>query len=99
LLVTVNSTSDCCPEFRICKGNVVSVHVVKAHGRSRSIAPLILNLGTRWRRIVSHTPRPIYSQSGLNILSTDRQTDRYSACTENWPNPEDGYTETDPNEV
>jgi len=30
---------------------------------------------------------------------TDRQTYEYSACTENCPNPEDGYTETDPNEV
>jgi hypothetical protein len=28
-----------------------------------------------------------------------RQTYEYSVCTENCPNPEDGYTETDPNEV
>jgi len=53
----------------------LSLHVVQAHGRSRSIAPLIPNLGTRWRRMVGHTPRPLYPQSGLNVLSRDGQTD------------------------
>jgi hypothetical protein len=79
LLVTVSATSGCSLEFRLCEGNVVSVHVTKAHGRSRSIAPLVLNLGTRWRRMVSHTPRPHFPQSGLNVLSTDRQTDRHTS--------------------
>jgi hypothetical protein len=29
--------------------DVFSVHAMKAYRRSRGIAPLILNLGTRWR--------------------------------------------------
>ena len=40
-----------------CK--VVPVHALKAYGGRRGIAPLILNLGTRWRWVVSFTPLPI----------------------------------------
>jgi hypothetical protein len=31
------------------KGNVVPVHAITLYGGSRNTAPLILNLGTRWR--------------------------------------------------
>ena len=36
------------------KGNdhVVPIHVMKAHRGSRGLAPFILNLGTRWSRVV-----------------------------------------------
>jgi hypothetical protein len=34
---------------RIRKGEIVSVHAMKAYTRGRGIAPLILNLGDRWR--------------------------------------------------
>jgi hypothetical protein len=42
------------------KGKVVPVHAMKAYGWSRGIAPLILNLGTRWRCVVNFTPRSLY---------------------------------------
>jgi len=32
-----------------------SVYTMKAYRRSRGIAPLILNLGTRWRLVVDFT--------------------------------------------
>lgn len=31
--------------------------------RNRSIRPIILNLGTRWRTVVRFTPRPLYPRS------------------------------------
>jgi hypothetical protein len=37
----------------------VPVHAVKAYRGSRRRAPLILNLGARWKWVVSLTPRPI----------------------------------------
>jgi hypothetical protein len=37
------------------KGQVVHVHVIRAYGFSRNIALFVLNLCTRWRRIVSFT--------------------------------------------
>jgi hypothetical protein len=42
------------------KGKVVSVRAMKAHRGSRRVAPLILNLGTKWRWLVILTVRPIY---------------------------------------
>jgi hypothetical protein len=36
----------------ICKGEVVPVHGMKANGGSGGIGPLILNLGTRWIKVV-----------------------------------------------
>jgi hypothetical protein len=33
---------------------------MKAYRGSRGTAPLILNLGTRWRWVVNFTPRPLY---------------------------------------
>jgi hypothetical protein len=35
-------------KLKVKTGKVVSVLTVKAYRRSRGIAPLILNLGTRW---------------------------------------------------
>ena len=40
------------------EGKAFPVHAMKAFMRSRGIAPLILNLGTRWRWAVSFTPSP-----------------------------------------
>jgi hypothetical protein len=45
------------------KGKVVLLHSMKAYRRSRGIAPLILNLGAIWRRVVNFTPRP-HSRTG-----------------------------------
>jgi hypothetical protein len=35
-------------------------HAMKAYWRSGGIAPCILDLGTRWRWVVSFTARPLY---------------------------------------
>jgi len=37
-------------------GNFFSAHIMKADRRSRGVAPLILNLGTRWRWMVKFIP-------------------------------------------
>ena len=56
-IVTVwNVTS--CSKGKKCK--VVPVHAMKVYWGDRGIAPLILNLGTIWRWVVSFTPRPLY---------------------------------------
>jgi hypothetical protein len=39
-------------------------------GRSGCVDPHVLGLGTRWRRVVSLTPRPLYT--GAGSLSIDR---------------------------
>jgi len=44
------------------KGEVVHVYAMKACMGRRGIAPLILNLGTRWRWVGNITPRPLYHQ-------------------------------------
>jgi hypothetical protein len=36
------------------------VHAVKTYGWRSVIAPFIRDLGTRWRSVVSFTPRPLY---------------------------------------
>jgi hypothetical protein len=46
-------TRSCVPDRY--KGKVSSVHVMKTYRGSRGIAPFILNLCTRWRRMI---PRP-----------------------------------------
>jgi hypothetical protein len=45
----------------IRKGNVLA-HAMKAKRQRKCIAPLILNLGTRWRLIVNFTPWQLYAQ-------------------------------------
>jgi len=39
---------------------------------SGGIAPLILDLGTRWRWVVSFTPRPLYPQEKSPWYPLDR---------------------------
>jgi hypothetical protein len=39
------------------KSKVFPVRAIEAYRRSRGIAPLILNLNTRWRSVVNFTPR------------------------------------------
>ena len=41
-------------------GKAILNYAVTAHWK-RGITPLILKLGTRWRRVVNFTPRPLYS--------------------------------------
>jgi len=48
-------------------------HATKAHWGSRDTTPLILNLGTRWRRVVSFTPRTLYSQEKSPWYQLDRR--------------------------
>jgi hypothetical protein len=43
------------------KGDIVlPLHAMKAYVVSEGMAPLILNLGTRWRWVVSLTPQLLY---------------------------------------
>jgi hypothetical protein len=51
----------------VAKVKIVPVHVMKAYRGSRSIAPLILNLGTRWWWVVSITPWTIYNREGTPV--------------------------------
>jgi hypothetical protein len=48
----------------IVKGKVVLFltehHAMKVYWGSGGIAPRILDLSTRWRRVISFTPRPLY---------------------------------------
>jgi hypothetical protein len=62
-----HATSGCYEMLR--KGKVVPVlfiltehHAIKAYWGSGGIDLRILDLGTRWRRVVSFTPRPLYPQ-------------------------------------
>jgi hypothetical protein len=48
-------------------------HAMKAYWRSGGIAPRILDLGTRWRRVVSFTPRPLYPQGKSPWYPLDRR--------------------------
>jgi hypothetical protein len=49
---------------------------MKAYWGSRSIAPRILDLGTRWRRVVTFTPLPLYPQGKNPWYPLDRRLDR-----------------------
>jgi hypothetical protein len=46
---------------------------MKAYWGSENIAPLILYLGTRWRRVVSFTRRPLYPQGKSLWYPLDRR--------------------------
>jgi hypothetical protein len=46
----------------LAESKVVPVHDTKAYRWNRGTAPLILNLGSKCRRVVSFTPRPLYLQ-------------------------------------
>jgi hypothetical protein len=74
------------------KGKVFHVHVIKAYSESRGIAPLILNLRTRWRYI-NFTPRQLYPpkknagahrtggwlgpRASLDVLNNKNKTSKY----------------------
>jgi hypothetical protein len=47
-------------------------HAMKAYWGSGGIAPRI-DLGTRWRRVVSFTPRPLYPQGKSPWYPLDRR--------------------------
>jgi hypothetical protein len=44
------------------EGKVVLLHAMKADKGRGVIAPLMLNLGNRWKWVISFTPRPLYSR-------------------------------------
>jgi len=46
---------------------------MKAYWESGCIVPLILDLGTRWRWVVSSTPRPLYPQGRSPWYPLDRR--------------------------
>jgi hypothetical protein len=48
-------------------------HATKAYWGSGGIAPRILDLGNRWRLVVSFTPRPLYPLGKSNWYSLDRR--------------------------
>jgi hypothetical protein len=48
-------------------------HAMKAYWESGSIASRILDLGTRWRWVVSFTPRPLYHQGKSPWYPLDRR--------------------------
>ena len=43
-------------------GEVASMHAMKAHGGCERTALLVLNLGTRWKRVASLMLRLLYSR-------------------------------------
>jgi hypothetical protein len=51
-------------EFR---DQVVPVRDMKAYKGSRGMAPLIFNIGARWRWVVSITPRPLWPWEGSPV--------------------------------
>ena len=56
-------------------GTVGPTQAIKAYRGSRGKAPLILNLGTRWRQVVSFTPLPLYLPATHRIQSWTVVTD------------------------
>jgi hypothetical protein len=62
---------------------LTSHHAMKAYWGSRSIAPRILELGIRWRGVVSFTPRQLYPQENSPWYALDRRlggTQGLSGC-------------------
>jgi hypothetical protein len=49
------------------KGKVFAVQIMNAYRGSTGIAPLILNLGTRWKWVVNFTPQPFYPKERTPI--------------------------------
>jgi hypothetical protein len=47
-------------------------HAMKTYWGNGGMAPLILDLGTRWRWVVSFTPRPLYPQGKSPLYPLDR---------------------------
>jgi hypothetical protein len=48
-------------------------HAMKTYWGSVGIAPRILDLGTRWRSMVSFTPRPLYPAGKCSWYPLDRR--------------------------
>jgi len=71
-VVTDTSTCRSLSEEEKAKLEVDPVHAMKAYGRSRGITPPVLNLVTRWRRVVSFTPRPLWAleRRALELVET-----------------------------
>jgi hypothetical protein len=71
----------------------VQLHATKAYRGSKSVAPLIFTLGTRWLWVVNYTLRPIYTRgrtrgwvgprAGLGVFDKWK-----TACPCQEPNPE-----------
>lgn len=61
------------------EGEVIPVHALKSGGVSRGVAPLIINLSTRWRWVVSFTSWLIYPQGK-----------EYLVLVGGWVDPRDG---------
>jgi hypothetical protein len=68
-------------------GKFVSVQTIKAYRGRRSIAPFILNLDARWRRVINITPRPLYPHdrtpvpTGRRLGWSQRQSRRFGGET------------------
>jgi hypothetical protein len=56
-----------------CPCALTEHRAMKAYWGNRGIVPRILDLGTRWRWVVSFTPRPLYSQGKSLWHSLDRR--------------------------
>ena len=60
------------PKFNTCtdnrKGKFVPVDAMKAYVERNSIAPLIFDLGTGWKRLVSFKHRPLYVRKRTSEL-------------------------------
>jgi hypothetical protein len=48
----------------LTKKYVFPVHAMKTYRGSRGVTPVILSLGTRWRRVVNFTPLLLYLREG-----------------------------------
>jgi hypothetical protein len=59
------------------EGRIVTVlnyhHAMKTYWGSGGIIPRVLDLGTRWRWVVSFTPLPVYLPGKELLLSLDRR--------------------------
>jgi hypothetical protein len=67
------------PDVKV-KGKVVRAlltkhHAMKAYWGSGGITPRILDLGTRWRRVVSFMPLPLYLQGKSPWYPLERRLD------------------------
>jgi len=48
-------------------GKIVPVRAIKAYMGSSFIAPLILNLGARWRRVTNIVHLPFHSRNPVHV--------------------------------
>lgn len=63
--------------FYVYAMKIVCVHFMKAYRRCRTIAPRVLNLGSKWRRVVNFAPRgPLLPGNNLGTQSVGGWVDR-----------------------